>query len=257
MKNVLDEWEKTRSVFMDPVFLMTDFDGTLTPIVGNPDEAKLSEEMRGLISQLVPLCPVGIISGRSLLDLRLKVGVKNVYYSGNHGFEIEGPGVDFVLGEVEGVNKLIDEFCSEFRDKADVEDVVLENKGYTASVHYRLVSPDKIQRVRNVFGKVAQPYIESGDLRVTEGKKIFEIRPSVDWDKGKAVSYLLTELNFEEETLPIYLGDDSTDEDAFKTIEEGIGIFVGEKRDNTMADYFLTGVKEVETFLRKLVGILR
>lgn len=256
MQNLLDYWEKAKSIFGDPIFLLTDFDGTLTPIVERPEAAELSPEMRDVISSLVPLCPVGIISGRSISDLKSRIDIENVYYSGNHGFEIEGPGIEFVMKEAEEARDTIEKFCNEFERKIGMEDVVVENKGYTASVHYRLLSSEEIPQLREKFHEIVRPYLNNTNLEVNEGKKIYEIRPSVNWDKGKAVSFLLTNLSYEEETLPIYLGDDVTDEDAFRDLEGGIGIFVGDDSRETRADFALENVDEVRSFFEKLIKIL-
>lgn len=256
MKNVIESWDEVKSIFMDPIFLLTDYDGTLTPIVGRPEAAQLSSVMRNKISELVPLCPVSIISGRSLSDLRDRVGVRGIYYSGNHGFEIEGPDVSFIKEEAERASRALEMFCKEFKKNVQVDDVVVENKVYTASVHYRLVDSEGISKVRETFEDTIEAYLEEADLEVNEGKKIFEIKPSVEWDKGKAVSFLLKNLDYEEETLPIYMGDDVTDEDVFRVLDRGVGVFVGKDERDTLADYKLDNIDEVGCFLDKLMEIL-
>jgi alpha,alpha-trehalase len=134
---------------------------------------------------------------------------------------------------------------------ADVEGVLIEPKGFALAVHFRLVGESDLPKVEHAVREVADSHPE---LRRTGGKKIFELRPDIDWDKGRAVLWVLEALGLEgEDTLTIYLGDDETDEDAFRALRNrGIGIFVGEPGADTRADYVLPDTSTVGDFLRAL-----
>jgi trehalose-phosphatase len=121
-----------------------------------------------------------------------------------------------------------------------------------------MVDEERIPDLEKIIDDVTQPYIEKGIIKLNSGKKIFEVKPAEDWDKGKAVSLLRKIVHFEEESLPIYIGDDITDEDAFYELrKEGIGILVSEEERETAADFILKDVQEVQNFLENLLELLR
>ncbi|MDT8320926.1 MAG: trehalose-phosphatase [Xanthomonadales bacterium] len=236
------------------VFL--DYDGTLTPIVDRPEQAELGEEMRAALSRLADLCKTAVISGRSLDDVRERVGLATVYYAGNHGLQIGGPDQAEIKHE-KGREYLgvVAEACRELRSRLEnIDGILIENKEFSLSVHYRLADDSVVPDVEAVIDEVvtAKP-----DLRKHSGKKVFEIRPRIDWDKGKAVLWLLDALELgEDQVLPLYIGDDVTDEDAFAVLEErGIGIRVMGDSGTSRARYRLRDSGEVRSFLEKLTGI--
>lgn len=259
MKLLLENWSEVKDQLTPSPFIITDYDGTLTPIVDRPKDAKLSENMREILSQLAELCPVAIVSGRSLESVRKMVGLDNVYYAGNHGFEISGPRTEFVKKEAERAQPIISELCEKIKRKVgSIKGVLVEDKGSTASVHYRLVQESEVPQVKEIFENTARPYQEEGVVRVTQGKKVLEIRPNLDWDKGKAVLWLLKSTGLGSETFPVYMGDDVTDEDAFQALKErGLGVLVSEEDKKTKAEYQLKNVEEVKTFLKRLIKLLK
>ncbi len=240
------------------IFLLSDYDGTLTPIVERPEMADIPPATRELLQDLAHLksYTVGIISGRALKDLEKRVGIRGIIYAGNHGLEIEGPGISFVnpvAEEIKPVFRLMHGVLSSaFKT---IKGVIVENKGLTLSVHYRMADDDKADEVKNIFERVVDTARTLGRIRVTSGKKVLEIRPPVAWDKGKAIEMLLQKHQMARGTVPIFLGDDLTDEDGFKVINEyqGISIFVGEE-SGSAAHYFLRSPAEVEEFLRRLLA---
>lgn len=257
MKHLLRNWDEFKDLFMSPVFLMSDYDGTLTPIVDRPKDAVISDEMRRRISRLVGFCPVGIISGRSLGDIKFRVGVEDVYYSGNHGFRISGPDVEFVKEEADRAKPVIRKICERIeRRLGSMEGVIVEDKDLTASIHYRLVEEEDVPRVERIVREETEPYRRDDMVEINHGKKVLEIGPRLDWDKGKAISLLLRVVGLEEDTMPVYLGDDVTDEDAFFQLRErGVGVFVSEEERESAADFILNGVEEVGTFLDMLLDL--
>lgn len=246
------------------ILVMSDFDGTLTPIAGRPEEATMPERTKELLQALVqqPRVVIGIISGRALDDLRSKVDVEGVTYAGNHGLEIEGPEVVFVNPSAEMARSTVQRLHRDLsRALAGIEGVVIEDKGLTLSVHYRLVDAEKTDHVKSVFDEIVSGMSATDRIRTTAGKKVLEVRPDVDWDKGKAISLLLdrqVDAEGEGEVLPVFLGDDVTDVDGFSAVEErgGISVFVGDEVENSVARYFLRSPAEVEQFLRQLLDLI-
>jgi len=243
------------------VLLLCDYDGTLTPIVDKPELADLSEKTKQMLQTLArqSYFTVGIISGRALADLRQKVGLSNIIYAGNHGLEIEGPGVSLVnplAAEMRPVFRLINQVLN--KALAPIKGVQVEDKGLSVSVHYRMVEEGRSEEVTNAFERVIATARSLGKVRITSGKKVYEVRPAVEWDKGEAIALLIErygKTKTKKELLPIYLGDDQTDEDGFKVIEKqgGISVFVGEETGNSAARYYLRSPAEVEQLLERLV----
>jgi alpha,alpha-trehalase len=238
------------------VFL--DYDGTLSPIVETPDQAVMQKDMRDAVTELSRHCPVGIISGRDLEDVRDKVRIDSVIYAGSHGFDIAGP------SGLQAKNQIGTEFLPVL-DKAEkelsrqlgsIQGLLVERKKFAIAVHYRLVAPRRVEAVEKVVDEVANRYPE---LRKTYGKKIFELQPNIDWHKGKALLTLLGALGLDgNDVLPFYVGDDVTDEDAFRAlIGRGIGIVVWDEPYETAAAYSLKDPDEVREFLLSLIPLCR
>lgn len=233
------------------VFL--DYDGTLTPIVDRPELATLSEEMRAVLKDLAASCPVAIVSGRDRRDVERLVGLDQLVYAGSHGFDIAGPG-GLRMEPAQAAEFLPDLDSAEEELKGAlrrVTGVLIERKRFSLAVHYRQVAETDVVSVEKTVRATlkARPRLARG-----EGKRVFEIRPGIDWDKGKAVTWLLEEaLPESRDALPFYLGDDVTDEDAFRALEHrGVGIRVGDPSHPTRARYFLRDPEEVGSFLREL-----
>lgn len=245
------------------VLLLSDYDGTLTPIVGNPKDAVLSPEVREKLRALAekPAVSVGIISGRLLSELKTLVGIDTIYYAGNHGLEIEGPGLSFINEAARQAQAGMKDLAGQFAARlGDIDGVIIENKSLSLSVHYRLVKESRRAEVTQVFDQITSPLLREGRIRVSSGKMVSEVRPPVDWHKGKAVETIKTEIEAAlggGKSLPIYLGDDTTDEDAFKVVRRLLGwsVFIGPENPSSNADYYLDSPAEVETFLSRLLEL--
>jgi trehalose 6-phosphate phosphatase len=238
-----------------------DYDGTLTPIVDRPQDARISPSMREAVRGLAARCSVCVVSGRDRRVVQELMGVDDLVVAGSHGFEIWSPRGTVRREEGAGSPDLLRAVETRLRQRlAGVDGVLLEPKSVSVAVHYRLVAEEERPRVRAAVDEVLAEHPEK--LKVTPGKLVYEIQPRVDWDKGRAVLYLLGALGLDTgDVMPLYLGDDVTDEDAFRALAgRGIGIFVGRAGDpeiagrTTCAEYVLVDVDEVRRFLVGLAG---
>ena len=238
------------------VFL--DYDGTLTPIVARPELAILSDEVRSTIRTLVKYCVLVIVSGRDRQDVEHLVGLGSLIYAGSHGFDIAGPhGLQVKHEEGARFIPTIDAADTQLQTALDrVHGVIIERKKMSVAVHYRLVADSDVTMVQNAVSRVLQDHPE---LRKTDGKKVYELQPGIDWNKGKAVGWILKALDFDEtDVFPLFLGDDLTDEDAFSFLQDyGIGIVVGEGSRASAATYRLNDPAHVNTFLLGLVSLVK
>src|SRR3712207_5847275 len=240
------------------VFL--DYDGTLTPIVDRPEDALISESMRNAVRELAARCPVCVVSGRDRRGVQELMGVDDLISAGTLGFDIWCPaGGEIQREEGEELGGLLEGVDTRLREELGaIEGALVEPKKSSVAAHYRLVSEDERPRVGRVVEKILAEHPD--ELKVTPGKMVYEVQPNIDWDKGKAVLYLLGALGLDrDDVVPMYLGDDLTDEHAFEALAtRGIGVFVGRADDpevagrTTSADYVLHTVKEVEQFLDTL-----
>lgn len=243
--------------------LLSDYDGTLTPIVGRPRDALLSPGVRNKLSVLAQQksVSVGIVSGRAMTELRSLVGIDGIYYAGNHGMEIDGPDLKYVSPEAELARATMRDLAGKLAEALEnITGVIVEDKGLSLSVHYRLVKEREVDAVAEGFKEVTLPRLNKGEIRITTGKKVWEVRPPVDWHKGKAVEAITREIRSLlklDQVLTIYLGDDTTDEDAFEVVRRphGWSIFVGGDNPASAADYFLSSTAEVEEFLARLIEL--
>ncbi|MBI2958119.1 MAG: trehalose-phosphatase [Chloroflexi bacterium] len=243
------------------ILLLADFDGTLTPLVESPDAATLSPETRSTLQSLAHQrgLTLGIISGRALHDLKEKAGVSGIIYAGNHGLEIEGPGLRFVAPlaeEFRPILRLLHRVLSRGLDS--IAGAKVEDKGLSLSVHYRQVEEGHAERVGSIFEQAVAAARAAGKVRTTRGKKVLEVRPPVSWDKGKAVDMLMERFGhagYRRQALPIFLGDDVTDEDAFRSVKKygGISVYVGDDGTQSAAQYNLRSPDEVHEFLERLL----
>lgn len=235
--------------------IFLDYDGTLTPIVPRPEDAVLSPRMRSLLSRLGRAYCVAIVSGRDRKDVANLVGLDHLIYAGSHGFDISGPD-GFVFQHEIGRHCLpsLDAAQEKLsRSVGTLPGTQLERKRFALAIHYRNAAADSAPRIRQL---VEEALADAAGLRLTEGKKVLELRPDVEWDKGKAVAFLLGRLEGRTGPLsPIYIGDDLTDEDAFAFVSErGIGILVGQHGQPTCARWHLLDSTEVAQFLTRMLN---
>jgi trehalose 6-phosphate phosphatase len=240
------------------VFL--DYDGTLTPIVERPADAVISDSMREAVRGLAARCPVCVVSGRDRQVVQRLMGVDDLIVAGSHGFDIWSPDAGTLAHEAgDGFAALIEHVTARVQEEAAaIDGSLVEPKKASVALHYRLVAESERPKVSAIVDRLLAEY--SDELKVTPGKMVFELQPKIDWHKGKAVLHLLEALALDrEDVVPLYLGDDITDEDAFEALAgRGVGIFVGIADDpevagrDTYAAFVLDSTEEVERFLDTL-----
>jgi trehalose 6-phosphate phosphatase len=229
------------------VSLFLDFDGTISGIVVDPRDAKLDPEIRSILKTLSERWDfdISIISGRALTDVRERAGLSKVIYAGNHGLEIESDTIRFREPRAEALRRELR--CVLLQLKlalSDIDGLQIEDKGLTLSVHFRRVSEHLRDWVRNATHSTVG---RSRSFSCREGKMVLEVRPQITWHKGHAIRWIAREV-LPAGSVPIYIGDDVTDEDGFAAIPEGITIKVGGAAE-TEAQYLLPDVPAVGRFL--------
>ncbi|KAF0911860.1 hypothetical protein E2562_012342 [Oryza meyeriana var. granulata] len=260
------------------IVVFLDYDGTLSPIVEDPDRAVMTDEMRDAVRGVAARFPTAIVSGRCLDKVFSFVRLEELYYAGSHGMDIQGPTAASThhgptttpKGEEESVLcqpareflPMIGEAYAALAAKVEaIPGAKVENNKFCLSVHFRCVDERRWGAVAEQVRAVLRDYPR---LRLTQGRKVLEIRPTIKWDKGEALRFLLSALGFSsgdgandgDDAFPIYIGDDRTDEDAFRVLRargQGAGILVSRFPKDTCASFSLRDPSEVKDFLRKLV----
>ncbi|GJN41070.1 hypothetical protein PR202_gn00395 [Eleusine coracana subsp. coracana] len=291
------------------VFL--DYDGTLSPIVEDPDRAVMTDEMRDAVRGVAARFPTAIVSGRCRDKVFGFVRLAELYYAGSHGMDIRGPtahannhhgskvtrrlfpcffvflpltsksNTSLLQGwmfdrcwliwpqqqeEHEGESVLcqpareflpmIEEVRALLESKvAAIPGAKVEDNKFCLSVHFRCVDEKRWGALAEQVRSVLKDYPK---LRLTQGRKVLEIRPVIKWDKGNALDFLLHSLGYADrsDVFPIYIGDDRTDEDAFRVLQkrgQGAGILVSRFPKDTAASFSLRDPAEVKDFLHSLV----
>jgi trehalose-phosphatase len=262
-----------------PAFFL-DYDGPLPPIVERPELARLPLATREVLRRLAARHPTVVVSGRGREDVERLVALPELAYAGSHGFDIAGPSSTGAAEPAEGGPggaPLRLEAAAEAEpavaalsraleaELAGVPGAQVEPKRFSVAVHYRRLDPERLPAVEAVVDRLLAAH---PGLRKTHGKLVWELRPDLDWDKGRAVLWILAALGLDRpDVVPVYLGDDLTDEDAFRALGEpprqsggappgariGIGILVAEEPRETAARFVLRDPDEVRSFLEGFV----
>ncbi len=231
-----------------------DFDGTLSPIVPDPDSAQLVDGAAEALARLAERCPVAILSGRDLADIRDRVGVANLWYAGSHGFESIAPDGSYRQNDdAAAAVPVLESAAKELRKTlAHIKGTRVEHKRFAVAVHYRDVAADDIGEIAASIHRVGR----REHLRVTNGRKVVELRPDLDWNKGTTLSWIREQIETSQKVLPIYIGDDLTDEDGFDAVKaDGIGILVRHTEDGdrrSAARFTLENPERVREFLNRI-----
>lgn len=231
------------------VFL--DYDGTLTPIVDDPEAAHLGADMCAVISDLAARMPVAIVSGRDRRDVEQRVGLEGLYYAGGHGFDISGPGLSLEYPGGVSAGVALDAAEASIRERVRaIPGALVERKRFSIALHYRNVAPEHLGAIFEAVREAARHGLEP-----SEGKKVVELGPAVDWHKGSALIWLLESLDLDApDVVPMFVGDDRTDENAFAVLGgDGIGVLVGDAvAPTSWADLRVADQSEVSALLRRV-----
>jgi trehalose 6-phosphate phosphatase len=237
------------------VFL--DYDGVLTPIVDRPEDARMSEDMRAVVRELAGRCPVCVISGRDRGVVQDLMGMDELVVAGSHGFDIWHPERGTLQHEAAGgFEPLVDDVAARLADElGGLPGVSVEPKRASVAVHYRRAAEDARRRVHELVRRLLDE--RPDELKITPGKLVYELQPKIDWNKGRAVDYLIDTLGLAgPDVAPVYLGDDVTDEDAFRALRgRGVGVYVGDPREldrDTAAEFAVDDVDQVRALLDRL-----
>jgi len=233
------------------LLLCLDFDGTLAAIARDPTTVFLSGRMRLTLESLSRCLntSVAIISGRARADLQSRVDIPGLIYAGNHGLEISGPGLIFVEPGATARRAALEKLIPPLeRGLEDIAGAHVEDKGLTLTIHYRQAAAANWERIRQV---TEATLADSSHLfHITAGDRVYEVRPHGAGTKGTAVGWIKERLE-KPTALVIYLGDDATDEDAFRILGEDITVKVG-CSPQTAAHYQIDGPADVQQFLEWL-----
>ncbi len=260
MKHFLAICDKLKKVLAGKtIFLFLDYDGTLAPLVDRPGRAFLTKKTKRLLINLAKNrnCKVAIVSGRRIKDIKKRVRIKKIIYVGNHGLEIYGPKIKFEAKIHPKFPATLSSIKEELNKKlSKVDGAFVEDKGLTLSLHYRCVNERDIPDVKTIFHETVSTHLAGDKIKVKAGKMVFEVRPPITWDKGKAILWLLARQQFankNRKALPFYFGDDTTDEDAFRALRKrGITVFVGSSGESH-AEYYLKSTQEVARALKQIL----
>lgn len=234
--------------------LMLDFDGTLSPLSDTPRKAIFPSDKKAILEQVSRYVPTAIISGRSLTDIQRKVGIRDVVYVGNHGMEWK---IENKTRKIQVPGKMMRALSSTRHQLGLLAAVypgsLLEDKGLTLALHYRLVEPHSAVKLVSEAKKKTALYIEKELLAVRISNKTFELWPALNWNKGKIAELLCRD--YFKGYLPIYIGDDITDEDAFRALYHGITVRIG-RSSRSVANYYLENERQVGPFLKWLCSVI-
>jgi trehalose 6-phosphate phosphatase len=240
--------------------IFLDYDGTLSPIVQRPEDAVISDEMKQTLKELAEIFTVAVVTGRDKEDVENLVGLDELIYAGSHGYIITGPdGLSMEHPDSKKIIPKLDEIEKEVEDalKDKTEGTQVDRKRYAIGIHYRNARPEDEKLVYDLVDEILEKH---AGHKKGEGKKIIEIKPDIDWHKGKAVEWIMDalELSDKENTIPMFIGDDITDEDGFKALKDkGIGILVGGHGQKTAAEYALKNVFQVREFFNRLISMYK
>ena len=239
------------------VFCFLDYDGTLSPLAPTPTEAVALPGTFALLRQLAaaPAVQVALVTGRPIADVRRFLDMPEIYYVGTHGLEVRLPSGEIQMAEgLDSVRSALPEIKHQLQQVvATRPGILIEDKGPALACHYRLAAPTDAAAARKFIAAAAHDYQRRGvPITLVYGHEVAELRPS-HCNKGTAVRALLAAHG--RASLPVYIGDDQTDEDAFEMLPaDSITIRVGPSRVPTRAHYRLREPRQVQHFLRQILA---
>jgi len=262
MKNIWEHLDEVKSYlkYQNSIIILSDFDGTLSPIYNRPEKAHLPLKTKEILMRLTRKKNVhfGIISGRQIEDLENKIGMDNIIYGGIHGLEgfinnepyyfpVKKMYLEALVDVKEKLQQMVNIFPGSF----------IEEKKAVFSIHYRNIDKKLTSSFEHVFKSIVSPYQDDSLVKIIAGKKVYDILPDVAWEKGSFAELIIGTITKADKEPPptIFIGDDESDEDAFKKLSDGICIRVG-KSENSSAKFFLKNTREVFKFLYWLNSVV-
>jgi trehalose 6-phosphate phosphatase len=257
----LDEFERFRKDRKTAI--ITDIDGTISKIVLDPDKAVISRIMKNTLEKLVnKFHLVGVVTGRNVRNAKEMLEVEGLLYIGSHGLEYLKDNKSYIEPEVEKYLPLIKKVAQDIHTEelSNIKNILFQEKGICLSIHYRNCE-DPEGTHRKILDALNE--IEGFEnFKITEGRKVVEIRPKIGHDKGTILEKLIFENSLEK---VIYLGDDVTDVDAFNKLKElkkegkvdGVCIVVISEEVSEYvkenASFYVDGVDDVQKFFSWLL----
>lgn len=253
MEQLRSQWPRVAAEIVSSghVLLLLDYDGALTRITPASKQVTLPASTRSVLRTLShhPRITVAVISERPITELRRRVGVRNLIYIGNRGREMWQVGRQAKVIVPRSFQETVARIRSQLASVvADIPGVLVEDKGLSVSLHYRLVPTEQERHLIGIFACEILPLVRSSELTVLYGRKVIELCPRLNWIKGHAALWLMEEIH-RRSILPIYIGGDHTGGGAFEALPDGITMQVGAQA-GSQVDYYLRDVKEVIAFLR-------
>lgn len=248
---------RVAALFPGRVSFFFDFDGTLTPIVRDPHRARLKESSRELLRRLARAIPVVVVSGRSLADLQKRVAIPGIRYVASHGLVFKEPGSAARWLGRRIPRRQVQEWIQSLESAVEeIPGALIEDKRFSVALHDRMVRPGDRGRLRRRVRRALAPWLAEKKVTLVPGKCVLEVRPAGSWNKGAAVAKLLKS-RWARGRLPVYLGDDRTDFDAFRAMRgRGLAVRVGGRRGVAGEDAWVSGPEAVERLLRWLAARL-
>ena len=242
----------TRLVFL------SDFDGTLADFHENPVMPWPTRETQRLLARLVERDDLsfGVVSGRRLEDVRARTVLTNrAYFAGLHGLEIAIDNVRWSHPQLSPARAAVRRLAFALHQMpGHPAGLFIEDKDASVAVHLRRVRPPDREAAEALLDRMVRPFLEAGTVRRLRGELVVEFLPNVDWDKGDATRWIACDAasRFGQPAFVVFVGDDQTDEDAFRAIEQGFGVLVG--RRTSAARFQLDNTREVTALLAWLAG---
>ena len=244
---------KKRATAGAGVLLLFDFDGTIAPIVGDPLKAEMLPHWRDWLVALMRKnnIEVGVVTGRAQPDAKDRVRIDRMLIASDHGYEIwRGHKKLFSIGS-EFTAKMKKLGAAVYKKFGSIPGVSIEQKDYSVALHYRHVDVKKQNWLVKEYMEMIRPILKEQNLELMKAKKLFEVRPKKFWDKGKSSKWIWE--NIAPRYLPVYFGDDTTDEDAFRELKKvGITIRVGLKKSSN-AEYYVRKIDDAAPLVKWLL----
>jgi len=270
LPSALDIDLRARLAGRTPLVFLDD-EGTLAPIVERPEEAHLPALTVEVLTRLAQRCPVAIISGRVLADVRERVGLANIAYAGSHGFDFMTPdGNEWHHPEGERFVPPPNRVEAQLRERTrSIAGAQIERKRFSLSAHYRRVGRADLSAFEVA---VLDVIAKNPGLSHTLGKMVHDLKPAIDWNKGKALLAMRARMReqgsdpalaaarprrWSRPPLTIYIGDDRSDEDAFAVLGgDDVGVVIGAPAYPTRARYTVRDGDEASAFLGRRADAL-